>query len=79
MKTKLLYLVSHPIQYQAPLLRRINQEIEIDLKVLFEDDFSDGSYRDAGFGVDVAWDVPLREGYNSALIREVDVDTAVKD
>jgi len=78
-KTKLLYLVSHPIQYQAPLLRRINQEIEIDLKVLFEDDFSDGSYRDAGFGVDVAWDVPLREGYNSALIREVDVDTAVKD
>lgn len=77
MKTNLLYLVSHPIQYQAPLLRRIGQDPEIELTVLFEDDFSDGLYRDEGFGVDIAWDVPLREGYKSALIKDVDLEATL--
>lgn len=79
MKTKLLYLVSHPIQYQAPMLRLISSAPDIELKVIFESDFSDGAYRDAGFGLDVAWDVPLREGYNSALMKEVDVDTVLRE
>ena len=30
-KWRLAYVVSHPIQYQAPLLRRINAEPDIDL------------------------------------------------
>ena len=63
-KVKLAYLVSHPIQYQAPLLRRIAQEPDIDLTVLFASDFSVRGYKDQGFGgVDVKWDVPLLEGY----------------
>ena len=33
-RVRLAYLVSHPIQYQAPLLRRIAQEPDIDLTVL---------------------------------------------
>ena len=32
---RLAYLVSHPIQYQAPLLRAIAADPEIDLKVFF--------------------------------------------
>ena len=60
---KLAYLVSHPIQYQAPLLRRIAQEPELDLTVFFGSDFSSRGYEDKGFGVNVAWDVPLLEGY----------------
>ena len=36
MVTKLLYIVSHPIQYQAPLLRRIAEQPDVDLRVLFE-------------------------------------------
>ncbi len=39
-KVRLAYLVSHPIQYQAPLLRRIAQEPDIDLTVFFGSDFS---------------------------------------
>jgi glycosyltransferase involved in cell wall biosynthesis len=62
-KVKLAYLVSHPIQYQAPLLRRIAQEPDIDLTVLFGSDFSVRGYKDEGFGVGVTWDVPLVEGY----------------
>lgn len=62
-RVRLAYLVSHPIQYQAPLLRRIAQEPDIDLKVFFGSDFSVRGYRDEGFGVGVKWDVPLLDGY----------------
>jgi glycosyltransferase involved in cell wall biosynthesis len=62
-KVRLAYLVSHPIQYQAPLLRRIAREPDIDLTVFFGSDFSVRGYRDEGFGVGVKWDVPLLDGY----------------
>ncbi|NYF89977.1 glycosyltransferase family 4 protein [Tunturiibacter empetritectus] len=62
-KVKVAYLVSHPIQYQAPLLRRIAQEPDIELTVFFGSDFSVQEYVDKGFGVDVKWDVPLLDGY----------------
>lgn len=65
---RLAYLVSHPIQYQAPLLRRIAGEPDIDLLVLFGSDFSARGYQDKGFGVEVAWDTPLLEGYNSLVL-----------
>ena len=67
-KVRLAYLVSHPIQYQAPLLRRIAQEPDIDLTVFFGSDFSLRSYQDEGFGVDVQWDVPLLDGYRSEFL-----------
>jgi glycosyltransferase involved in cell wall biosynthesis len=62
-KVRLAYVVSHPIQYQAPLLRRIAQEPDIDMTVLFGSDFSVRGYKDEGFGVEVEWDTPLLEGY----------------
>ena len=62
-RVRVAYLVSHPIQYQAPLLRRIAQEQDIDLTVFFGSDFSVHGYTDRGFGVDVSWDVPLLDGY----------------
>jgi glycosyltransferase involved in cell wall biosynthesis len=68
-KVRLAYLVSHPIQYQAPLLRRIALEPDIDLTVLFGSDFSVRGYKDRGFGVEVAWDTPLLDGYRSEFLR----------
>ncbi len=65
---RLAYVVSHPIQYQAELLRRIAADPAIDLTVLFCSDFSVRSYRDSGFGVAVEWDVPLTEGYRSVVL-----------
>jgi len=68
-KVRLAYLVSHPIQYQAPLLRRIAQEPDIDLTVFFGSDFSVKGYKDAGFGgVGIKWDVPLLEGYRHEFL-----------
>ncbi len=60
---RLAYFVSHPIQYQVPLLRLIAAEPEIDFKVFFYSDFSLTAYQDEGFGRLIKWDVPLTEGY----------------
>jgi len=67
-KIRLAYLVTHPIQYQAPLLRRIAAEPGIDLTVFFCSDFSLRSYLDPYFGKIIAWDVPLTEGYRYEIL-----------
>jgi glycosyltransferase involved in cell wall biosynthesis len=67
-KVRLAYLVSHPIQYQAPLLRYIAQQPDIDLTVLYGSDFSVRGYQDEGFGVGVKWDVPLLDGYRHEFL-----------
>jgi glycosyltransferase involved in cell wall biosynthesis len=74
-KVRLAYLVSHPIQYQAPLLRRIAQEPDIDLTVFFGSDFSVRGYKDEGFGVGVKWDVPLVDGYCHEFLPVIRDDT----
>src|SRR3982074_1213333 len=77
-KVRLAYLVSHPIQYQAPLLRRIALEPDIDLTVFFGSDFSVKGYQDDGFGVDVKWDVPLVGGYHHEflpVVRDIGMQT----
>jgi glycosyltransferase involved in cell wall biosynthesis len=73
-KVRLAYLVSHPIQYQAPLLRRIAQEPDIDLTVFFGSDFSLRDYKDAGFGVGVKWDIPLLDGYHHEFLPSIRED-----
>ena len=65
---RLAYLVTHPIQYQAPLLRRIAAEPGIDLTVFFCSDFSLRSYLDPDFGKTIAWDIPLTEGYKYEIL-----------
>jgi len=70
-KIRLAYFVSHPIQYQAPLLRRIAQEPDIDLTVFFSSDLSVRGYKDSGFGVHVQWDVPLLEGYKYEFLPRI--------
>jgi hypothetical protein len=67
-KIRLAYLVTHPIQYQAPLLRRIAVEPGIDLTVFFCSDFSLKSYFDPCFKQMIAWDVPLTEGYRYEIL-----------
>ena len=61
---RLLYFVSHPIQYQVPLLRYLAKCDAIDFQVIFRDDISAGAYVDEGFGCEVKWDTPLLDGYS---------------
>lgn len=67
-KIRLAYLVSHPIQYQAPLLKKISQDENIDLVVLYRSDLSVKEYRDEEFGVKVHWDLNLLDGYEYRFI-----------
>ena len=68
MRKKIAYFVSHPIQYQAPLLRKISEECDFDLHVFFLSDLSTGSYMDAGFGQSIEWDIPLTSGYSHEFL-----------
>ena len=67
-KIRLAYLVSHPIQYQAPLLRLIAADPNIDLTVFFCSDYSLHDHKDKGFGQVIKWDVPLVDGYNHVFL-----------
>lgn len=60
---RLAWLATHPIQYQAPLLRAIAQCPDIDLTAIFFSDFSTRGFVDPGFGRAIEWDTPLLEGY----------------
>lgn len=66
---RVAYLVSHPIQYQAPLLRRLSGHPEIDLVVYYMDESGAQRRLDPEFGVAVRWDIPLLDGYAWHLLR----------
>ncbi len=67
-KAKLAYFASHPIQYQAPMLRLIAEHSNIDLTAVFMSDFSVRDYHDKQFGTAIKWDVPLLDGYKSLVM-----------
>lgn len=64
----LAVLQSHPIQYFAPLFRRLAREPEIDLTVYYCSHQGLNAYVDPGFGQAVQWDTPLLEGYHAAFL-----------
>lgn len=68
---RVAYLLSHPIQYQSPLLRLLAQQPGLELTVLYTSDFSMRSYHDKGFGAAVEWDVPLLGGYRHEFLPRV--------
>lgn len=65
---RLAYLVTHPIQYQAPLLRLIAAQPDIDLTVFFQSEGALHGVADPGFGRVVQWDVPLLDGYRHEFL-----------
>lgn len=68
---KLAILNTHPIQYFAPLYRRLAQEPDIDLTVYFCSRQGAEEYVDAGFGQRVRWDTPLLDGYEHKFLKNL--------
>lgn len=62
-KPRLVVLVTHPIQYYAPVYRCIAAHGAIDIRVIYLSDAGAAAHVDPGFGRTVQWDVPLLEGY----------------
>jgi glycosyltransferase involved in cell wall biosynthesis len=64
---KILYFLSHPIQYFSPLLKELAGTIDLEV-VYFSDSSMKGGF-DKGFGKSVTWDIPLLEGYNYSFLK----------
>jgi glycosyltransferase involved in cell wall biosynthesis len=65
---RVAFVTSHPIQYQAPLFRRLARRDDMDLVVLFCSDHGARAYFDRGFGATVKWDVPVCEGFEHVFL-----------
>ncbi len=62
-KLRLAFIVSHPIQYYAPLYQRLAHRNDIEIKVFFTWHDGRAAVEDPGFAQPIAWDIPLTEGY----------------
>lgn len=63
-KPRLAVVCTHPIQYHAPLFRRLAERGVLDLHVFYGWTGATGEGTvDYGFGRQVQWDVPLLDGY----------------
>ena len=63
------FLVSHPIQYYAPIFRALGRQC--DLTVLFAHRQTAEQQARAGFGVAFDWDIDLLSGYDSRFLVNV--------
>jgi glycosyltransferase involved in cell wall biosynthesis len=61
-------VVSHPIQYQAPLYRALAQRGQVTPHVFFMTNHGVNESYDPGFGRPVRFDVPLTEGYSHEFV-----------
>jgi len=66
---KLAIVTTHPIQYYAPVFRTLAGMPDLDLRVFYTWSQAESSRLfDPGFGTAVAWDVPLRTGYDHRFV-----------
>jgi glycosyltransferase involved in cell wall biosynthesis len=66
---RLAIVVSHPIQYHAPLFHELARQI--DLTVFFAHRATPADQAQAGFGVGFDWDVDLLDGYEHVFLPNV--------
>src|ERR1700751_1947478 len=58
-----MVLCSHPVQYMAPVLRRMAQHSQVDLRVVYCSLRGAKAAYDPEFTATVKWDTPVLEGY----------------
>jgi len=67
---RVAFVTSHPIQYQVPVFRCLAARKDIEFTVLFAM-LPDAAAQGAGFGVAFEWDIPLLEGYQYRILKNV--------
>lgn len=65
---RLAIVSSHPIQYNAPWFRFLAENGLPDLRVFYLWTGGVTATHDPGFGIDVAWDIPLLDGYDHEFV-----------
>jgi glycosyltransferase involved in cell wall biosynthesis len=66
---RLAIVMSHPIQYYAPLFRALAEQL--DLVVFFAHQATPSDQARAGFGIEFEWDVSLLSGYAHTFLSNV--------
>jgi hypothetical protein len=77
-RPRLVVFTSHPIQYQAPWFRAIEESGRFDLLVAFSY-IPTETEQAVGFGGAFEWDIPLREGNRSVVLESADLGRAAPD
>src|SRR6202000_144845 len=69
---KLAIVTTHPIQYNAPLFKILQERKIIELKVFYTwgSTVLENKY-DPGFKKNVAWDIPLLDGYDYEFLENI--------
>lgn len=65
---RVLFVASHPVQYASPLFRLLAKDPRLEVQVAYCTLQGAESALDPEFGVQVAWDIPLLEGYSWVLL-----------
>ncbi len=69
-RLRLAIIATHPIQYQAPLFRRLAAGGALHIRVFYGwDGSAERPVFDRGFDRAVQWDIPLLEGYDHIFVR----------
>ena len=71
---RLAIVITHPIQYYAPLFRLMTERQRIGVRVFYTWDDASITRHDPGFGKIITWDVDLLSGYDYQSLK----NTAVK-
>ncbi len=66
---KLAIISSHPIQYNAPLFKKLAQRGNIDVKVFYTWSQAEKGFFDKEFNKRIEWDIPLLDGYCYEFIK----------
>jgi glycosyltransferase involved in cell wall biosynthesis len=61
---RVLAIATHPVQYMAPIFRRMSTNQSLDLRVAYCTLRGAEAGHDREFGADIQWDVPLLDGYS---------------
>jgi glycosyltransferase involved in cell wall biosynthesis len=70
---RLAIITTHPIQYYAPVFKLLQTRGNISIKVFYTWGKAALQKYDPGFGREVAWDIPLLEGYPYEWVENISV------
>ncbi|MEZ5312309.1 MAG: glycosyltransferase [Thermoanaerobaculia bacterium] len=73
-RTRLAIVVSHPIQYYAPLYQRLTLRDDLSIRVFFTWHGGERPVKDRGFAKPFAWDIPVTGGYDYEVVANTSTD-----
>ncbi|WPU98361.1 glycosyltransferase family 4 protein [Mucilaginibacter sp. cycad4] len=71
---KLAVVITHPIQYYAPVFKLLHERRQIAVRVFYTWGEGGAEKFDPGFGKNIRWDIPLLEGYPYEWVKNISAD-----